>query len=139
MGRITMEHIREASKYIKKTKLIRINDDHYIIVDGISKEIGEYVYDDDYDKPLIYKTDKEFFDIGKEAFVITHSTIPLEDGDFDKIQPISIQEVAKAFLSEIIYKIVFEMYTGITREYGFDERGRQKCEFENGELKLILE
>lgn len=119
-------------------ELIRINDDHYIIVDGISKEIGEYIYDDDYDKPLIYKTDKEFFDVGKEAFVITHSTVPLEDGDFDKIQLISIQEVMNAFLDEIIYKIVFEMYTSMKKEYLFDKRGRQKCEFVDGELKLIL-
>lgn len=119
-------------------ELIRINDDQYIIIDGISKEIGEYIYDDDYDKPLIYKTDKEFFDIGKEAFVITHSTMPLEDGEFDKIQPILIQEVVKALLSEIIYKIVFEMYASMKREYLFGKRGRQKCEFVNGELKLIL-
>lgn len=135
-------------------ELIRINDDHYIIVDGISKEIGEYVFDDDYDKPLIYKTDKEFFDKGKEAFVITHSTEPLEkigtifnspsDGDvedwlsFDKIQPISIQEVMNAFFSQIVDKVVYELYTGVTKEYPFDKKGRSKCEFENGELKLIL-
>lgn len=119
-------------------ELIRINDDHYIIVDGISKETGEYVYDDDYDKPLIYKTDKEFFDIGKEAFVITHSTVPLEDGEFDKIQPILIQDVEKTLYWESVHDDYFEMVTGEKAEDPVDERGRWKCEFVNGELKLIL-
>lgn len=119
-------------------ELIRINDDHYIIVDGISKEVGEYVYNDDYDKPLIYKTDKEFFDIGKEVFVITHSTEPLEDGVFDKIQPISIQDVVNAFLNEITDKVVYELYVGVAKEYPFDKKGRSKCEFVDGKLKLIL-
>jgi hypothetical protein len=135
-----MEHVQEASKYIKEKQmeLIRINDDHYIIVDGISKEIGEYVYDDDYDKPLIYKTDKDFFDIGKEAFVITHSTVPLEDGEFDKIQPISIQEVEKTLYWESVHDDYFEMVTGEKVEDHVDERGRWECEFVGGELKLIL-
>ncbi len=66
----------------KKMKLIKLNEEDYIIVDDLVtdvKDLDVWVYDDDYDEPLIYKTDEDFFKAGKSAWRITYSTKPLED------------------------------------------------------------
>ncbi len=45
-------------------KLIEINSEYCIFIDDLikdEKDIDIWVYDDDYDNPLIYKTDEDFF------------------------------------------------------------------------------
>lgn len=55
-------------------RLIKLSEDHYIVVeDSELKEVGIFVYDDDYEPPIIYKTCEKFFEIGKEGLKITHS------------------------------------------------------------------
>lgn len=55
-------------------KLIKLSKYHYVAVDDSEiKEVGMFVYDNDYDSPIIYKTCEKFFEIGKEALKITHS------------------------------------------------------------------
>lgn len=56
-------------------KLIKLSEDHYVVIDRsvAVKDVGTYVFDDDYEPPVIYKTCEKFFDIGKTAYKITHS------------------------------------------------------------------
>lgn len=60
---------------VNKYKLIKISEEHYIVVvvSAQVKDIGVYVYDDDYQSPLIYQTCEEFFRVGKQGYKITHS------------------------------------------------------------------
>ena len=58
-------------------RLIKLSTHHYIIVEKKPVEEGEvgvYVYDTDYTPPITYRTDSQFFEIGKQAFKVTHST-----------------------------------------------------------------
>lgn len=98
-------------------KLIEIKKNHYIIVDGLineEKDLDIWVYDDDYDEPLIYKTDEDFFKAGKSAWKITHSNNPLEkivtENSFKTYEFISTQEIEETIFGYSLEKIANESF-----------------------------
>ena len=98
-------------------KLIETKKDFYIIVDGLvkdEKDLGVWVYDDDYDEPLIYKTDEDFFKAGKSAWKITHSNNPLEkivtENSFKTYAFISTQEIEELIFGYSLEKISNESF-----------------------------
>jgi len=67
-----------------------------IYITGEEKiRIGDWVIDDDYDEPVLYKADKYFFDIGKEArkIILTTDTELIDGG---------VQNIQDVFLSWLI-------------------------------------
>lgn len=81
-----------------KTKLIKINEEHYIIVDGFEVKKGDFMYDIDGDIGIAIGKDKSQWEGNMK---ITHST-QLIDGDevgacFTKIKQLSLSEVKELF------------------------------------------
>ena len=77
-----------------KIKLIKINEEHYIIVDGFEVKKGDFMYDIDGDIGIAIGEDKSQWEGNMK---ITHST-QLIDGDevgacFTKIKQLSLSEV----------------------------------------------
>lgn len=98
-------------------KLIKLNEEHYIIVDDLVTDVNDldiWVYDDDYDEPLIYKTDEDFFKAGKSAWKITHSNNPLEkivtENSFKNYAFISTQEIEETIFGYSLKKIANESF-----------------------------
>lgn len=90
-------------------KLIRIIEG-YIIVSYNEKITSEnvWVFDTDYEPSIIYKTDKLFFEIGKEAFKIIASTfIPeLPNIDFNNLE----EEFSIINIEKLLAKINSDMW-----------------------------
>jgi hypothetical protein len=98
-------------------KLIKLNEEDYINVDDLVtdvKDLDVWVYDDDYDEPLIYKTDEDFFKAGKSAWRITYSTKPLEDviiankyegKGWINIKPLSFSEIEELLFGYSVEKM----------------------------------
>jgi len=91
-------------------KLIKLNPEHYIIVDDSEIKEGDYKYSPMDDINKIHQQIGEYYDA--HEFKITHSTQPLEfedvkvfdkeweEGYFDKIQPLNLSEV-KELIGEV--------------------------------------
>lgn len=79
-------------------KLIKLNEEHYIIVDGFEVKEGDFMYDIDGDIGIAIGKDKSQWEGNMK---ITHSTQPI-DGDevgacFTKIKQLSLSEVELLF------------------------------------------
>lgn len=96
-------------------KLIKISEDHYIVIGKLeTEEIGVFVYDNDYEPPIIYKTCEEFFTVGKQSYRITHSfgkeLEGVENRPLSEAQEIeygySVEKIASKFIEKegSIYK-----------------------------------
>lgn len=91
-------------------KLIKLNPNHYIIVDGSEIKEGDYCimldsYGNLFGQPQKYLGEKADHHLNKGLKKITHSTQPLEYTtedhlQWDKIQPLSLLEV-KELLGEV--------------------------------------
>lgn len=82
----------------KKMKLIKLNKEHYIIVDGFEVKEGDVMYDIDGDIGIAIGKDKSQWEGNMK---ITHSTQPI-DGDevgacFTKVKQLSLSEVEELF------------------------------------------
>jgi hypothetical protein len=79
-------------------KLIKLNKEHYIIVDGFEVKEGDVMYDIDGDIGIAIGKDKSQWEGNMK---ITHSTQPI-DGDevgacFTKVKQLSLSEVEELF------------------------------------------
>jgi len=77
-------------------KLIKIKEDHYVIVDDLKPKDGDFVYDS---KDKVIRFVKQYL---KDNWIkkITHSTQPLYKNDFWAIQELKLSEV-KELLGEV--------------------------------------
>ena len=81
-------------------KLIKINTDHYVIVDDSEIKDGDWYVDDTNSIRQSIISDKSYWLTRKEYKKITHSTQPLYKNDFWAIQELSLSEV-KELLGEV--------------------------------------
>ena len=94
-----------------KTRLIKLNEKHYIIVDGFEVKEGDFMYDIDGDIGIAIGEDKSQWEGNMK---ITHST-QLIDGDevgacFTKIKQLSLSEVEELLFGYSVEKLVNESF-----------------------------
>ena len=92
-------------------KLIKLNEKHYIIVDGFEVKEGDVMYDIDGDIGIAIGKDKSQWEGNMK---ITHST-QLIDGDevggcFTKLKPLSLSEVKELLFGYSVEKLVNESF-----------------------------
>ena len=93
-----------------KTKLIKLNEEHYIIVDNSEIKEGDFMYDIDGDIGIAIGKDKSQWEGNTK---ITHSTKPLEDiivhnkynvKGWGNIKPLSLSEVRELVKDKLFTK-----------------------------------
>jgi hypothetical protein len=103
-------------------KLIKINEDHYIVVDDAEIEKGDFVYcsREGFEPILQQEVNPEGVNKDTCMLKITHSTQPLEGDDFtswfDYIKPLSLSEVEEAINGYSVEKMAWDEIQKITQE-----------------------
>lgn len=107
-------------------KLIKLKDDHYVVVDETIQPVNGYYYDSFINK--IKSTNGAEYGEASHCWQITHSTEPLEHGTepfadgvqyvkiYYKIKPISLQEV-KELIGVVDVEKKAEEYADFSNDY----------------------
>lgn len=107
-------------------KLIKIKEDHYVVVDDSEVRPGDYVYTSVTSKTVRFTDPRHFSD--DTYWKVTHSTEPLEsivtENSFKSYEFISLQEVQE-LVGEKSWK-------------GYIDGTEWEVEFVDGKLKLKL-